>query len=166
VSSSSSMILKTISSIAGVGGIRAYISTRLRKSSMDSSKSTSASCWELAPLAAWFIWTSERYLCRSWRRAHTANRIARPVRIAFAGGYCYRNRSGMWKRAIEAFLRTRPMASPNEVVEERVNNNDTVLSIEFIILAVRRRSLDARASYLRITVMFSMEQTMEWGFWS
>ena len=67
---------------------------------------------------------------------------------------------------MDAFLRTRPMASPNEVVEERVNNNDTILSIEFIILAVCRRLLDARASYLRITVMFSMDQTMERGFWS
>jgi hypothetical protein len=53
----------------------------------------------------------------------------------------------MWKRDVDAFLRTRPMASPNEVGEERVNNNDTVLSIDRMILAVRRQSLDARASY-------------------
>src|SRR5579863_4643757 len=44
--SSSTMTSNTISSIAGVGGICVYISIRLRKSSMDSSKlTTRSSSW-------------------------------------------------------------------------------------------------------------------------
>jgi len=50
--SNSTNILTTISSIAGVAGIRVYISRRFRKCSIDSSKSTSASKLEMTPLAA------------------------------------------------------------------------------------------------------------------
>jgi len=42
VENNSTIILTTISSIAGVGGIRVYISRRLRKCSTDSSNSTNA----------------------------------------------------------------------------------------------------------------------------
>ncbi len=54
VESSSTIILRTISSIAGVGGTRIYISRRLSKCSVDSSKSTRASQLDITPLAAWF----------------------------------------------------------------------------------------------------------------
>jgi hypothetical protein len=56
------------------------------------------------------------------------------------------------------------MVLQSNAVEERENNNETVLSIDFITLAVCRRSLDALASHFRITVMFSEEQAMERGF--
>ena len=52
VVSNSTNILTTISSIAGVAGIRVYISRRFRKCSVDSSKSTSASKLEMTTLAA------------------------------------------------------------------------------------------------------------------
>jgi hypothetical protein len=50
--SNSTMILATISIIGGVRGISVYIQRRLTNSSMDSSKSVSASKLEMTPLAA------------------------------------------------------------------------------------------------------------------
>ena len=50
---SSIRILTTISSTAVVEGIHVYISRRLTKCSIDSSNSTSASQFEMTPLAAW-----------------------------------------------------------------------------------------------------------------
>jgi hypothetical protein len=58
---------------------------------------------------------------------------------------------------ISASLRTRTIASLKEAVEEIENNIDTVLSIDSMIPSHPRRPLDIRASYLRITVMASME---------
>ena len=70
--------------------------------------------------------------------------------------------SGMWKHTIGATLRTRSIALPKEAVLERVNNIDTVLSIAFITLSLRRGSLEVRASPSRMVVMDSAEGE----FWS
>jgi hypothetical protein len=58
VESNSTIILNTISCISDVAGTRVYIPTRMRKCSMDSSKSTSAPSLNLTPLAAWLTWMS------------------------------------------------------------------------------------------------------------
>ena len=59
---SSTMILTTISTVAGVRGICVYISRRLTYCSIDSSKSMRASILDMTPLAAWFVWMSQGYL--------------------------------------------------------------------------------------------------------
>jgi hypothetical protein len=66
-------------------------------------------------------------------------------------------RQGEVLARLQCFLRTRPTASPKEAVAERVNNIDTVLWIDFIILSVLRRSPDACTSCSRIEVMQSTE---------
>jgi hypothetical protein len=74
-----------------------------------------------------------------------------------------RSPSEMWKYAISASLvRTKPIASPNEAVVERVNNIDTILSNASMILSLRRRSQDARISHSKIVVM----DLVELQFWS
>ncbi len=143
VESSSTIILTTISSNAGIRGMRVYISRRLRKCSIDSDNSTSASQLDLTPLPALVTWMSQGYLHMNWRAVHTSRRIARATSNAFAGGIFYKNRLRCG-RSISAFRRPRPKASSlREAVAECVINFDTVVSTDFTILSLPRKLMNA-----------------------
>ena len=92
------------------------------------------------------------------RKAHTANKIAKPACIALAGGNgCKTHQRCQWDTPPGHFGHTRPTTSPREAVAESLVKIDRILLTNLVTLSFPRNSLKADAWSCTMAVMDSTE---------